>query len=127
MYTNQVIIDVQARELPARNYNATALPLALLLPFGAAAAAAGPALGLWSGDVAMFWLLVVGAVAVWLGINAATGKRMSGIYAVFALAGLAGVALAVLVGGYLLPIGAFVAGVSLLGLIHMARRGWEYA
>ncbi|MFC0170786.1 hypothetical protein ACFFKC_22220 [Pseudoduganella danionis] len=127
MYNNREIIDVVARELPVSPSRVSALPLALLIPFVAAGVAAGPATGLWSGDAAIFWLLVVGAVAIYLGINAAIGKRMSGIFAVFALAGLIGVALAVLVGGYLLPVGAVLAAIALVGLYHIARRGWEHA
>lgn len=101
--------------------------LAILMPFAAATAAAGPATGLWSGDVAMSWLLVVGAVAILMGLNAATGKRMSSIFAVFAVAGLLGVALAIGSGSYLMPVGVIIAAIALLGLSKIARRGWEYA
>lgn len=127
MYTNQVIINAASREVPAAARKSTA-GLVLLLPFAAAAAAGGAGFGLWSGDVAMAWLLVLGAVAVWVGVTLATGKRVSDIFAVFALAGLAGVALSVLCGGVVLPaIGAVIAGIARLGLSKIERRGWEHA
>jgi len=127
MYTNQVIINAAAREVPAAAYKNTA-GLVVLLPFAAAAAAGGAGFGLWPGDVAMCWLLILAAVAVWQGVSLATGKRISDIFAVFALVGLAGVALSVLCGGVVLPaIGAVVAGIGRLGLSKIERRGWEHA
>ena len=127
MYTNQVIIDVRARELPPTPHKRT-VAAALLLQIIAIIAAGGAGFGLWSGDVAMAWLLMVGVMAVWLGVTLKTGKRMSDIYAVFALAGLAGVALATLGGGVVLSaIGAAVAGIARLGLSKIERRGWEHA
>lgn len=126
MYTNQVIIDVQARELPSMPRK-RAVAAALLLHIVAIVAAGGAGFGLWSGDVAMAWLLMVGVLAVWLGVTLKTGKRMSDIYAVFALAGLAGVALATLGSGVVLSgIGAAVAGIARLGLSKIERRGWEH-
>lgn len=127
MMKNNHVIDAEFRELPVAPGKRTAGAV-LLLPFAAAAAAGGAGFGLWSGEVAMFWLLVLGAVALWLGVAVATGKRISDIFAVFALAGLAGVALAVLSGNLVvIALGASVAGIARLGLLKIERRGWEHA
>lgn len=126
MYTNQVIIDVQAREVPNATRKNTA-GFVLLLPFAAAVAAGGAGFGLWSSDVAMAWLLILGAVAVWLGVNVATGRRISNFFAVFALAGLIGVKLVVLSNSFVLAaIGLVVAGIAWMGVLVIEHRGREY-
>lgn len=123
MQNNEHIIDVQFREVGRK----PAPWWALLFPLSAAAVCFGAVLDIWSGPVAMFLLMFIGAVALLIGMNIKNGRRISGIYGLTAITGMASLALAFAFMGSLLGgIALCVSGLCILDMLKIEKRNWQY-
>jgi hypothetical protein len=124
MQNNEHIIDVQFREVGRK----PAPWWVLLFPLSAAAGGFGAVFDIWTGQVAMCLLMFIGALALLVGMNIKKGRRISSIYGLTAITGMASLAFAWATTSPLLSGGAIcVAGLCILALVKIERRGWEYA
>lgn len=124
---NNKIIDVMCREVPTHRAQRRVSVLGVALTFATATASGGAGMGLWSGDVAMGALLLLAALALVAGLYAKSGRRVSGVFGLTAVIGMAGL-LAALVNldVVLTCAGVALVGASLLVLSKIHARGWNY-